>query len=88
MERRSKRRLKKISSTLQDKREDSNPKELQEKLVAYVGFTRAREELIIVPTPAIKYHPMRDFMGVKHILAVVNYHKPLLIKELVGGEAK
>ncbi len=60
-----------------------NPKELQEKLVAYVGFTRAREELIIVPTPLIKYHPMRDFMGVKNILCVVNQHKPLLVK--IGG---
>lgn len=59
-----------------------NPKELQEKLVAYVGFTRAREELIIVPTPTIKYHPMREFMGAKHILSVVNSHKHALIEAL------
>lgn len=62
-----------------------NPKELQEKLVAYVGFTRAREELIIVPTPAIKYHPMRDFMGVKTILEVVSLHKSALIKAIPTG---
>jgi len=56
-----------------------NPLDLQEKLVAYVGFTRAREELIIVPTPTIKYHPMKPFMGDKKILQTVIHWKPTLL---------
>lgn len=61
------------------------PNTLQEKLVAYVGFTRASEELIIVPTPQIKYHPMRPYVGEEKIKSVVMKWKPKALV-MLGGD--
>jgi len=70
---------------LSQSEERINPLSLEERLVAYVGFTRASEELIIVPTPQIKYHPMIPYVGEVRLKSIVTRWKPKALA-ILGGE--